>query len=132
MSGAPLPTLRIRRVRIGVRPVPPERRHEAFIERHARLVSERSELRNIGAAARRAPGRYGRGPERDLDAGSFRHSACKLRNGDLFGGPDVIDAQVLATSAHEHHAVDEIVYVAEAAGLFAAALNGELARALSG
>ena len=49
----------------------------------------------------------------------------EVGDGDLLGGADVIDAEMLALLAHHHHAGDEIVDVAEAAGLLAVALNFE-------
>src|SRR5215475_9570250 len=112
-----------------VRPVPFERGRQSFVERDARPIAERGQFRNIGAAARRAALAHGRWAERDLAARDLGHAAGKIGDADLFRGAHVVDAEVLALASHDHHALYQIVHVAEAARLGAAALDRERNRA---
>src|SRR5262249_17315287 len=106
-------------------PVPFERRRQSFVERDAGSIAERGEFRNIGTAARRAAFERGRGAEHDLAARNFGHAAGKLRDADFFRRADMVDAEVLALLAHDHHALHQIIDVAEAARLGATALDGK-------
>src|SRR5215475_454258 len=112
-----------------VRPVPFERGRQSFVERDARPIAERGQFRNIGAAARRATLAHGRWAERDLPARDLGHAVGEIGDADLFRGAHVIDAEVLALPSHDHHALHQIVHVAEAARLGAAALDQERNRA---
>src|SRR5262249_1493750 len=76
-------------------------------------------------AARRAALAHRRRTEHDLAARDLGHAAGQIGDADLFRGADVVDAEVLALRAHEHHALHQIVDVAEAARLGAAALDPE-------
>ena len=76
--------------------------------------------RRVGAALRaRAWDKF------DLAAGMSCDPAGEVGDRDLFGGADMIDAEMLALVAHHHDARDEIVDMAEAAGLPAVALDLE-------
>src|SRR5437660_3203360 len=122
------PGLRRRRHAL-VRPVPFERGRQSFVERDARRIAERGQFRNIGAAAQRAALAHRRRTERDLAARNLGHAAGEIGDADLFRGADMIDAEVLALRAHDHYALHQIVDVAEAARLGAAALDRERNRA---
>src|SRR5204863_1408259 len=76
-------------------------------------------------AALQKPG----GRKRDLAPGKGCHAAGEVGNGDLFRSADMIDAEVLAALAHDHHPRDEIIDVTEAARLFSAPLDRKGERA---
>src|SRR5215468_6131757 len=61
-----------------VRPVPFERGRQSLVERDARSIAERGQLRNIGAAAQRAARAHGRGAERDVAARDVGHAAGEI------------------------------------------------------
>src|SRR5262249_60205505 len=57
------------------------------------------------------------------------HAAGEIGDADFFRGAHVVDAEVLALPSYDHHALHQIVDVAEAARLGAAALDRERNRA---
>ena len=67
------------RRQVGVAPVPVERRLEALVERHARLIAQPGEFRNVGTAARRAARRSFAGNQLDLAPGRARDRAAPGR-----------------------------------------------------
>src|SRR5437763_542895 len=66
----------------------------------------------------------------DLAAGMNSHAGGEIGDGDVVHGADVIDAEMLAFVAHHQDAADEVVDMAEAAGLATVAL--QLERQLAG
>ena len=97
------------------------------VERHLRRIAELVELGDVRAAALGAACRRRAGDQFDLAAGMGGDARGEVGDGDLLGGADVIDAEVLALGAHHHDAADQIVDVAEAAGLAAVALESRTA-----
>src|SRR6266508_624684 len=111
------------RSQVLVLPVPLDRRGQAVIEGDAGSIAERGQFRTIGAAAPCAAGRRGGWTQRDLASRDPGHAAGEVGDGDLVRGADMVDAEVLPALAHDHHAANQVVDVAEAARLLAAALD---------
>ncbi len=88
-------------------------------------IAQFGELADVGAAPLGAAGGRRAADELDLAAGMGRDPPGHIADGDLLGGADVIDAEMLALVAHHHHAAHQIVDVAEAAGLAAVAVHFE-------
>src|SRR5262245_11298723 len=106
MPSPATPGLRCRRHAL-VRPIPFECGGRSLVERDAGRIAERGQLRNIGAAARRAALAHRRRTERDLAARDLGHAAGEIGDADLFRGADVIDAEVLALFADDHYALHQ-------------------------
>src|SRR3984893_5884547 len=116
--------LQLRR-RVRAIPIPVEGRGQSLIELDPGRVSQRSELGDVGTAPRRAAGQQGRWRDGDLAPGDPRHALRQLGDGDLLRVADVIDAEMRAAVAHDHHARNQVIYVTEAARLLPAALDGK-------
>src|SRR3954465_2981039 len=90
-----------------------------------RRISELSEFGNVRTAALSAALRRRAGDQFDVTPSMRGDARGQLGDRDLLPGADMIDAEVLALGAHHHDPADEIIDMAEAAGLAAVALELE-------
>src|SRR3972149_1061232 len=108
-----------------VSPIPVHGRRQALSQRHLRGITKLGELADIRAAPLGAAGGRRAGDKLDLTPGMGGDALRHIRDGNLFGGANVINPKMLALSAHHHHAAHQIIDVTEAAGLPSIALDFE-------
>ena len=115
-----------------VLPIPFQRRRQALIERDRGVYSRALASFEISGQRRGVlPAARPTGASSISRPAILASAAGEIGDGDLVRGADVVDAEVLALLAHDHHAGHQIVDVAEAARLLAAALDRERQHAVS-